>query len=122
MARRQSNTLSVLVWFLGLLGCAGYINYLYPYGFFPLVLPLIFWILGSKFTKSHCQTYFNGLLTAFIIHVVGLVINFILDLFKLNIFNFTYLSLLYFSILCLVGFFTALNHKRYKPELTVHVF
>jgi len=122
MAQRQSNTLPVFVWFLGLLGCVGYINYFYPLGFFPVVVPILFWILGSKFTKAHCQVYFNVLLTAFIIHVAGSAIDLVLEWIKVDTFKFRFLGLVYFTIFCLFGLFAALNNKRYKPELTVRVF
>ncbi|QVK18237.1 hypothetical protein KHQ81_00520 [Mycoplasmatota bacterium] len=120
--RGRNNTLSIIVWFLGLLGCVGYIDYFYPLGFFPLVVPLLFWLFGSKFTKMHCKVYFNVLLTAVIIHVVGTVIDQLLLLFKVDIFRFMYLGLIYFSILCLFGLIAALNNKKYRPELVVHVF
>ncbi len=122
MAQRHSNTLPVIVWFLGLLGCTGYIDLLYPFGFIPVIIPLIFWFLGSKFTKMHCRVYFNVLLTAFIIHVIGVVIFEVLNFVGIHIINLMYLGLVYFAIFCIFGLLSALNNRKYNPELVVHVF
>lgn len=119
MAQKQSNTLAVFVWLIGLLGCIGF---LYPLGFISLIIPLLFWLLGSKYTRNHCESYFNILLTAVIISVMGLVIDKILLFFHINIFKFLYIGLIYFGIMCIWGLIAALNSRRYKPELVVKIF
>ncbi len=122
MAQRQSSTLAILVWFIGLLGCLGYVRIFYPFGFIPVVIPLIFWLLGNNFTKVHCRAYFNVLITAFILHVAGRVIDWLFNKINLNIFSFVYIGLFYFAVLCIVGLVKALDHKRFNPELTIHLF
>jgi ABC-type Fe3+-siderophore transport system permease subunit len=119
MARKQSNILAVLTWFIGLLGCIGFI---YTLGFIALIIPLLFWIFGSKFTKIHCSAYFNGLITGIIIYICGLVINRVLIWLDIKLFNFTLVGLIYFALICIFGLINALNHKRYKPELVIGIF
>lgn len=117
--RRTSNTLAVFTWVLGLLGYAGYFNH---FGFFALIIPLLFWMFGNRLAKDHCRIYFNVLLTAFIIFVVGAVLNFILDLIKLKTFDFTYLGLIYFALMSIFGLLAALNNRKYRLSLSVQVF
>lgn len=119
MARRQNNTFAVIIWLLGLLGCIGYI---YPLGFISLLIPLLFWVFGSRFTKIHCETYFNVLITGVILHVLGIVINKVLSWLSINIFELKYVGLIYFSILCILGLINALNNKRFRPEFVFKVF
>lgn len=119
MARKQNNTFAVLIWVFGLLACIGYI---YPLGFLGLLIPLLFWLFGSKFTKSHCEAYFNVLITGVIIHLLGTVISKLLSWINIHIFELKYIGLIYFALLCIFGLFKALNNKHYRPELVFKIF
>jgi len=120
MAKTQSNILAIIVWVIGLLGLTGFIN---PFGFYALIIPIIFWLLGNRFTKGHCKQYFNVLITAVVIYLIGWALNFLVQLFNLNIFNqFEYIALAYFAIMGILGLFSALDSKRYKPLLMIELF
>ncbi len=119
MASRQSNTGPVIIWLIGLFGCIGWIN---PIGFFALIIPILFWLMGTKLTKDHCRIYFNVLLTAVILWVIGLAINEILLIIDLKLLNFKLIGLIYFTITCIFGLFVALNSKKYRPALIINLF
>lgn len=119
MARKQKHVLAVVVWVIGLLGCTGFIN---PFGFYALLIPIIFWMFGNRFTKDHCRQYFNILLTAVVIYLLGLALNLIIGLFVDDFFKFTYVSLVYFALMNIPGLFNALDGKRYKPLLSIDLF
>lgn len=119
MARRQSNSGPVVIWILGLLGCIGWIN---PLGVFALIFPILFWLLGTKLTKDHCRIYFNVLLTAVILWLIGYAINEILSIIDVKIFDFKLIGLIYFTITCIFGLFVASNSKKFRLSLVINLF
>ncbi|MDF2698710.1 MAG: hypothetical protein K0Q49_266 [Haloplasmataceae bacterium] len=114
---KQNNTLAVIVWVIGLLGCSGFIN---EFGFFALLIPLLFWLFGNKFTKQHCKAYFNVLITAVILYFLGYVLNWLIGLFT-ETFDLTFIALIYFALMSILGLIFALQNKRYKPILSANV-
>ncbi|NLG81120.1 MAG: DUF4870 domain-containing protein [Bacilli bacterium] len=123
MARSQDNTLAIIVWIVGLLGMSGFLSFLYPFGYLPLILPILFWILGKKFTRIHCQSYFNVLITAVVIYLLGLIIDKLFQLLRLNLsISVVYISLIYFVVMSIIGLIKAINGKRYDPELAIRIF
>lgn len=123
MARSRDNTLAIIVWIIGLLGMSGFLNFLYPFGYLPLIVPIIFLLLGKQFTRNHCQSYFNVLITSVVIYILGLIIDKLLHLIHLNLnFSLVYLSLVYFIVMSIIGLIKAINGKRYNPELAIRIF
>jgi|SRR5690554_2894130 len=119
MARKKRSIIPVIIWILGLLGCIGY---LYPLGYLSLLIPLLFWLFGSKFTKNHCEAYFNVLITGVIIYILGVIINKLLSLIDISFFPLKNIALIYLAIMCILGLVTALGNKRYNPGLVIKVF
>lgn len=119
MATTNKNVLAVVLWIIGLLGATGYIN---RFGFFALLIPLLFLILGSSFTRSHAMEYFNVLVGSVAIYFVGVAINWVFDLFEAGHMDFRFIALIYFGIMSIVGLFHALSTKRFKSSLSVRIF
>jgi hypothetical protein len=119
MASTQRNTVAIILWILGLLGATGYLN---PFGFFALLLPLLFLAFGSNFTRNHAKEYFNVLVTSVIIYFIGYILMWILGLFKYTGFDLIYVPLFYFGVLSAFGLIAAISNKRFKAILCLRVF
>jgi hypothetical protein len=118
MAATSRNTLAIILWIFGLLGATGYLN---PFGFFALLIPILFILLGSQFTQQHARQYFNILVTSVVIWLLGHVLNWIVGLFDVK-FDMLLIALIYFGIMCLFGLIQAINDKKFKNVVAIQIF
>jgi hypothetical protein len=119
MSTANKNVLAIILWVIGLLGVTGYIN---RFGFFALVIPILFLIMGSAYTRSHAKEYFNVLVGSVVIYFVGILLNTILGWFDVRGFNWTLIALIYFTIMSILGLIRALSSERFRAPMSVRIF
>ena len=96
---------------------------IFPYLTLFLLIPVLFLLLGNSFTKNHCKTYFNVVITAAILYLLGYAVDFVLSELSINLFSFSFVvvGLIYLAIMSIIGLIKALSSDKYKTDFCIRL-